>query len=144
MKNSGILLFRGANHRFFYHLVRSESYAISFSRQAGYLLELFWKENKKRCHVCLNRVSFSGKVNHETLAALCKISDSHPTNSIFDACENGQFCFTLFPVSRARSLKLMLSALVAVAVNIAMTTKPIKIQRTPKTRPKINLGVLSP
>lgn len=51
---------------------------------------------------------------------------------------------TFFPSSTARSMGEMLSALVAVAVNTAITIRPIKIQMTPYSRPKKDLGVLSP
>lgn len=54
------------------------------------------------------------------------------------------FGFTLCPVTRAKESTSILKALVAVAVNIAMTTKPSKIQSTPNIRPKTNFGVLSP
>ena len=51
---------------------------------------------------------------------------------------------TVVPSSTAKSLGETLSELVAVAVNTAMTTNPIKIQAMPNKRPKMNLGVLSP
>ena len=51
---------------------------------------------------------------------------------------------TLFPSTPTKLSMLVLSALVAVAVKTATTIKPNIIQNTPNTRPKINLGVLSP
>ena len=51
---------------------------------------------------------------------------------------------TVVPSSTAKSLGETLSELVAVAVNTAMTTNPIKIQAMPNKRPKMNFGVLSP
>ena len=54
------------------------------------------------------------------------------------------YSFTLLPANLARTSASTLIALVAVAVKIAITTTPIKIQRTPNTRPRMNLGVLSP
>ena len=51
---------------------------------------------------------------------------------------------TLFPSTPTKLSMLVLIALVAVAVKTATTIKPNIIQNTPNTRPKINLGVLSP
>ena len=96
-------------------------------------MEISMQNMIRRCERFSNEAPSTVQHAHISLKTVTKMRDK----KLFHT-------HTLFPSTPTKLSMLVLSALVAVAVKTATTIKPNIIQNTPNTRPKINLGVLSP